>query len=176
MSCPENLLGYSFIIKGKVGRGRRPSLSFLNRRRIFIIGSSSRLSREVLLSLLVKLGLQMIVFWMCREHVLGIINLLSSLGRIWFSCHHCFTVWGHVLCFCCMVLLLGKPAWFCGYASLSWVIINLHGSPVYFYLQSPGGINYLITYFVPSFCPCHINIKFLILLFILWLYRKWYGL
>ena len=83
MPCPENLLGYSFIIKGKVGRGRRPSLSFLNRRRIFIIGSSSRLSREVLLSLLVKLGLQMIVFWMCREHVLGIINLLSSLGRMW---------------------------------------------------------------------------------------------
>ena len=25
--CPENLVGYTFIIKGKVGRGRRPSAS-----------------------------------------------------------------------------------------------------------------------------------------------------
>ena len=43
---------------------------------------------------------------------------------------------------------------------LSWVIIKLQGSPVciyiyiyiYIYLQSPR-INYLITYFVASFCP-----------------------
>ena len=27
---PENLLGYSFVIKGKVGRGRRTSVSFLH--------------------------------------------------------------------------------------------------------------------------------------------------
>ena len=27
ISCPENLLGYSFKIKGKVGRGRKISLS-----------------------------------------------------------------------------------------------------------------------------------------------------
>ena len=26
----------------------------------------------------------------CREHVLGVINLLSSLGRVWVSCHHIF--------------------------------------------------------------------------------------
>ena len=42
------------------------------------------------------------------------VNLLSSLDRMWGSCHHCFIVWGHVLCFCCMLLLLTKPAWFCG--------------------------------------------------------------
>ena len=74
-------------------------------------------------SYMVKLGLQIIVcvcvcVCMCvharREHVPGIINLLSSLGRLWVSCHHCFIVWGHVSCFCCMVLLLSKPAWFCG--------------------------------------------------------------
>ena len=44
--------------------------------------------------------------YVCREHVLGIINLLSSLGRIWVSCHDCFIVLGHVWCFCCLVLLL----------------------------------------------------------------------
>ena len=46
--------------------------------------------------------------------------------------------------------VLSKPAWFCGYAQpLSCVIINLQGSPIFFCLQSPSGINYLTTYFVP---------------------------
>lgn len=45
---------------------------------------------------------KIIVFYTCREHVLGIINLQSSLGRMWGSCCHC-VVWGHVLCLCCMV-------------------------------------------------------------------------
>ena len=46
-----------------------------------------------------------------------------------------------------MVLLLSKPAWFCGEANLfSCVIINLH---FFFYILSPSGINYLVTYFVP---------------------------
>ena len=49
-----------------------------------------------------------------EECVLGIINLVSSLGRMWVSCHHCFIVLGYVLCFYYMVLLLRKPAWFCG--------------------------------------------------------------
>ena len=35
----------------------------------------------------------------CREYVLGITNLLNSLGRIWLSCHHCFVASGHVPCF-----------------------------------------------------------------------------
>ena len=41
-----------------------------------------------------KLGPQIIIIiiYVCREHVLGIINLLSSLGRMWVSSPHCFTV------------------------------------------------------------------------------------
>ena len=128
-AAPENLVGYSFIITGKVRRGKRPpSSSFLSRHYAFINSSSSRLGRGVFLSLhgqarTVKIitGLctmstfpYIIVFYVCREYVLGIIDLLSSLGRMWVSCHHCFTVLGHVSCFCRMVLLLGKPAWFCG--------------------------------------------------------------
>ena len=59
----------------------------------------------------VKLGPH-IVFYVCREHVLGIITLLSSLGWLCVSCHHCFIVWGHVSCFCCLVLLLSTATWF----------------------------------------------------------------
>ena len=44
MLCPENLVGYSFIIKGRVGRGKRPpSSSFLSRRQASIMSSFSRL-------------------------------------------------------------------------------------------------------------------------------------
>ena len=74
---------------------------------------------------MVKLGSQIMVFYVCREHILGIMNLLSSLGRMWVSWHHCFIVLGYVLCFCCMVLLLSKLAWFCDWANLiSRIIIN----------------------------------------------------
>ena len=48
------------------------------------------------------------------ERIPGILSLLSSPGRMWVSCHHCFIVWAHVSCFCCVLLLLSKPAWFCG--------------------------------------------------------------
>ena len=58
----ENLLVYSFIIKGEVGKGRRTSLSFLSRCQVFIINSFSRLSRGVLLSMRVRLGPQITVF------------------------------------------------------------------------------------------------------------------
>ena len=67
---PQNLLGYSFIIKGKVERGRRTSLSFLHRRPISIISFSSRLNKGVFLSYMVKLVPQIIVSYVCREHVL----------------------------------------------------------------------------------------------------------
>ena len=63
---------------------------------------------------MVKLGPQIIAFYVCREYVLEIINFLSSLGRMWVLGHHRFIVWGHVLGYCCVVLLLSKPAWFCG--------------------------------------------------------------
>ena len=49
MSLPENLQGYSFIVKGKVGKGKR-TLSFLSRPDAAIIKSSSRLSRGAFLS------------------------------------------------------------------------------------------------------------------------------
>ena len=62
----------------------------------------------------VKLGSQVTILYVCREHVLGISNLLSPLGRVRVSCHHCLTVWGHVFCFCWVVLFLSKAAWFRG--------------------------------------------------------------
>ena len=68
----------------------------------------------------------------------GLINLLSSLGRTWVSGHCGFIVWGHVLCFWSMVLLLSKPTWFCACANLlSWVILNLQGSPILFSIYNP---------------------------------------
>ena len=52
---------------------------------------------------------------MCaKEHVLGIINLLSSLGRMRVLVHHYFIVLGVCLMLLWLVLLLSKPAWFCG--------------------------------------------------------------
>ena len=114
MLCPKNLLGYSFKIKGQVRRWRRTSLSFLSQCHASILSSSSRLSKGVFYSYIIKLGTQITIFHMCREYGLGIINLLGSLGRMWVSCHHCFIGWGYVSCFCSMVLLLSKSSWFCG--------------------------------------------------------------
>ena len=68
----ENLLGYSFIIKGKVERGRRTSLSFLSRCHASIISSSSRLGRGVFsCPYVVKLVPQIIVLYKSRERVSG---------------------------------------------------------------------------------------------------------
>ena len=39
----------------------------------------------------------MTVFHESREHVRGIITFLSSLGRMWGSCHHCLIVLGAYL-------------------------------------------------------------------------------
>ena len=33
-----------------------------------------------------------LLFFMCAEYVLGVINLLNSLGRMWVARHHCFIV------------------------------------------------------------------------------------
>ena len=109
---PENLVGYSFIIKGEVGRGRF-SLSFLYRYHVSIMNSSSRLGKGVFSLHSQTRSVHKLVFCVCKEHVLRIANLLSSLGSRWVSYHHCFIVWGHVLRFSCMVMLLSKPAWFC---------------------------------------------------------------
>lgn len=110
----KSLVGYSFIIEGKVGKERRPSLSSLSRRHIFIISSFSMLSRGVFS---LRGQAKSTNYWfihMCRENVLGTIDVLNSLGRMWGSCHHCFIVRGHVPCFSCMSSLLSKPAWFYG--------------------------------------------------------------
>ena len=50
MQGPKNSVGYSFIIKGKVERGKRPPSSFLIRRYTFITSASSRLDKGVFLS------------------------------------------------------------------------------------------------------------------------------
>ena len=57
MLCPKNLVGYSFIIRGKVWK-ESTSLSFLSRHRAPIISSSFRLGREFAYSYMVKLGPQ----------------------------------------------------------------------------------------------------------------------
>ena len=52
VSHPKNLAGYSFIIKGKAGKGWRwLSSSFLSRRHASIISSSPRLGGRIFLSL-----------------------------------------------------------------------------------------------------------------------------
>ena len=61
MLRPENLPDHSFIIKGKVGRGRR-TLSFLSRRHASIISSSSRWSGEFSACYMVRPSPQSIVF------------------------------------------------------------------------------------------------------------------
>ena len=50
MLHPKNLVGYNFIIRGEVERGRRASFSFLSRHHVSIISSSPRLCREACLS------------------------------------------------------------------------------------------------------------------------------
>ena len=42
-------------------------------------------------------------------------------------------------------------------------------SPISFYLQSSSGINYLLTYFIPSFCPYHPIIEIVAVLFSLYI-------
>ena len=121
MPCPENLLGYSFIIKGKVGRGRRPSLSFLNRHHASNISSSFRLGRGVFFPFMVKLGTQISVFHGCKEcvltteltgHGVGLtIVVIQSLSRV-----QLFPTVAVVLLFwsCLTLLLQSQHACFCG--------------------------------------------------------------
>ena len=82
-----------------------------------------------------KHQLNYICVYVCAGHVLGIINLRSSLGWSWVSWRRCFIALGRVWCW--MILLLSRPARFCGYANLlSWVTINLQGCPIFSCLQS----------------------------------------
>ena len=65
---------------------------------------------------MVKLGSQIVVFYVCREHIPGIMNLLNSLGRMWVSPHRCPIVLGRLVLLLhgfvakhvCLVLWLSK--------------------------------------------------------------------
>ena len=147
MSCPKNLLSYSFIIKGKVGRGKE----FLCPSWVDVMLPSSvsppGWAEEFSCPSMVKLGPQIIVF-MCAEsmsqgslnywaHCPGCGSHATIVLLFWvlreMATHSSVLAWripgmeepgglpsmgshgvGHSLCFCCMVLLLSKPAWFCG--------------------------------------------------------------
>ena len=67
-----------FYSRRKSGEGRRPSLSFLSRGHGSIISSSSGLSKGIFLTLHSQARSTNYCFCVCREHVLGIPNLLSS--------------------------------------------------------------------------------------------------
>lgn len=100
-----------------------------------IISSFSRLGRGVFLSLCsqTKSINYRFLFFMCREHVLGIINFPELTGQDVCLMPPLFYCLGAYLsCFGCMVLLLSNPAWFCGSANLlSWVIITSQGLPYF---------------------------------------------
>ena len=97
MPCPENLVGHIFMIKGREGRGRGPSLSFLIRCHVSIISFSSRLGRGVFLPLHGQA--RSTDYFLCVQRACP--NLLSSLRRMWVSYHHCFFCLGE-----CLILLL----------------------------------------------------------------------
>ena len=103
------------------------------------------------------------LFLVCVEkNALGIINLLSSLGRMWVSFHYRLLFGG---------MAHASAAWFCFQASLlSWVVINLEGFPILFSTYSPllglilWSLN-LSLYFVPirfivSYCLWIIDFPF----------------
>ena len=119
---PKNLLGYSFRIKGKVRTEENFLLSLL-RFHASIISSSSSLGMGVFSSLHGQVRStnncftcvqRACLFFLCiKDEIINFINLLSLLGGMWVSYHHCFIVVGYTSCFYCMILLLSKPAWFC---------------------------------------------------------------
>ena len=129
MPHPENLVGYSFINKGKVGRGKRSlSSSFLSRCHASIISSFSRLGRGVILSLhgqartvknyfryLYNEHLSINYCFLCVQRACPRGHELTELtGQDVGLIPPLFYCLGHVSCFCYLVLLLSKPAWFCG--------------------------------------------------------------
>ena len=111
MLLAENLLSYSFIIQGKVGRGE-DLLCLSSRRHASIINFSSRLGRGVFLSLhgQARSTDYYYYYFMYSE------SMSQGSWTHWAHWAGCrshvtvaFIVWGHVLCFCGVVLLLSKP-------------------------------------------------------------------
>ena len=121
-AVPWELHGLPVYNHRERGEEEKTTFSFLNRLRVSVLSSSSRLGRRVFLHsqartvknisslCTISNAINYYFFHMRREYVLGIINFLSALARMCVSCHHCFLVWGHVVCFCCMVLWLSKHA------------------------------------------------------------------
>ena len=102
---------------------------------------------------MVKLGPPIAVFYVCRDHVLGIINLLSSLVRMWVFCHHCFIASGAGLMLLSRGFFFAKQACLVLWLSKLALLSNhyLTGvSHIFFYLRSPSGINYFISHFALS--------------------------
>ena len=110
MPPAENLLGYSFIIKEQVRRGEHLCLFWVDTMLPSSVPSPGWVE-EFSYSYMVKLGPQSIAFYCVQK---ACPHLLSSLGRMWASCHTVLLFWGQVSCLYHMVLLLNKPAWFCG--------------------------------------------------------------
>ena len=86
---PWNLLAYSFIIKEQVRRGEHLCLSWDDAMLPSSVPSPGW-AEEFSYTYMVKLGPQIIAFYVQKACP----NLLSSLGRMWASCHCCFTVLG----------------------------------------------------------------------------------
>ena len=104
MPHPRNLLGYSFIIKGKVGRGRRTSLPFLSRCHASITSSSSTLDKGVFLCLHGRVH-KLLFSSVCAE------SMSQGSLNYWAHCPGCGS---HAT----IVLLFGgishaSVAWFC---------------------------------------------------------------
>ena len=133
MPCPSRT-GLQFHHQRKSGEGRRPPLSFLSRRHASIIGSASRLSRGVFLSLHGQARSTNYQF-SCVERARPRAHELTELpGRKWASATVFYCVRAcpgllqnvFVAKPACLVLRLSNPAFS--------VIINLQGSlkfPIY---------------------------------------------
>ena len=77
-----------------------------------------------------------------EKHVLGIIHLLRSLGRMRISFHHCLTVLGVCLMFLSHGFIAKQTCF------LGWSLI--YRGLLYFFS--------LITYFLPLLCPYHLEL------------------
>ena len=162
---PENSVGYRFVAKRKVGRGRRPPLPFLSRCHACIISSSSRLGKGVFLSLHGQAKLTTHCPWCvqrARPRDRSLTELSGQGVGLMPPLFHCL---GQRWYFCFLVLLLSKPDGFvvkptCFQESP----LTYRGLPYIFLHTIPKWISYLITYFDLSLCPYYLPLQVLTLL------------
>ena len=105
----QELTGLQFYNQRKSGEEEKNFFVFLSKHNASIIYSSSRLGRGVFFSLYGQARSVDDCFLCVQITCPRIMNLLSSLGRTWVSCHHCFIVLG---------MSLASVAWFCCSACL----------------------------------------------------------